>query len=411
MTRSVPKWPVPVMGSCIVLAAAAVCLSSHAQSSNQAQPPGADKTAKTRVLEVGTKVLQGNAPVAKMDIYLNGFHPMKDHPEHQMEAHHFCHQMNQDFAQCALFDGSGPQANLNGVEYIISEKLFATLPDAEKKYWHPHNSEILSGQLIAPGIPQVAEKALMKDKMNSYGKTWHVWNTGMFGAVADKLPYGEPMLAWSFNRDGEAMPAMVEQRDKRLGVSSADKRSDRADLRSLARPQSGVDDLKGAFPRPTKDIPGVVDVRVAGPRHVPRAAHAEPARLVKVTARIAVTNKIDGTTAARLGACAAADPGTLATGLDALDREWDTERLLEAEAASMGLLGLALGVLVHPRLLVPPAFVAGSVLVHALTGRYPLMPAFLRAGVRTSREVARKRYALKALRGDFGSTPAGSAST
>ena len=58
--------------------------------------------------------------------------------------------MNQDFAQCALFDGNGRDARLNGVEYIISEKLFETLPHEERQYWHPHNAEILSGQLVAP---------------------------------------------------------------------------------------------------------------------------------------------------------------------------------------------------------------------------------------------------------------------
>jgi hypothetical protein len=85
-----------------------------------------------------------------MDIYPVGFHPMKDGPAHQMEAHHFCHQVNEDFAQCVLFDGSTAQARLNGFEYIISEKLFASLREAERKYWHPHNGEILSGQPVAP---------------------------------------------------------------------------------------------------------------------------------------------------------------------------------------------------------------------------------------------------------------------
>ncbi len=251
-----------------------LCVHAHAQAPVQAQPPGADKTVKTRTLEAGAKVLQNNAPVAKMDIYLNGFHPMKDQPEMQMEAHHFCHQMNQDFAQCALFDGNGPKANLNGIEYIISEKLFKTLSEVEKKYWHPHNGEILSGQLIAPGIPQVAEHALMKDKLNSYGKTWHVWNTGMLGIPADTLPLGEPMLAWSFNRDGEAAQGLVEQRDKRMDVDSARTRNERADLKALAHPQSGVDNLKGAFGRSTADIPGVTDVNAATGQSAARAASA-----------------------------------------------------------------------------------------------------------------------------------------
>ena len=107
-------------------AALAVCavlsstLLALAQTETQAEPPGADKSAKTRVLEVGAQALQSNTPVAAMDIYLNGFHPMKAQPEHQMEAHHFCRQVNEDFAQCALFDGNGRDANLTGSKTSIA---------------------------------------------------------------------------------------------------------------------------------------------------------------------------------------------------------------------------------------------------------------------------------------------------
>jgi hypothetical protein len=103
----------------------------------------------------------------------------------------------------------------------------------------------------------------MKQKMNSYGKTWHVWNTGHEGQPGDKLPLGPPMLAWSINRDGELLPGLLEARDRRMGIDTAERRRNRADLRPLAKPQMGVDDLKGKFGRPTKDIPGVVDQRGA----------------------------------------------------------------------------------------------------------------------------------------------------
>jgi len=228
------------------------------------QPPGDDKSTKTGVLEAGARLLQRTSPLGPMDIYLVGFHPMKDDPEHQMEAHHFCHQVNEDFAQCVLFDGNGKGANLNGIEYIVSEKIFESLPAAEKASWHPHNAEILSGQLVAPGIPTVAERELMKAKMNSYGKTWHVWNTGSPGHAPDQLPLGPARLAWSFNREGEAQPALVEQRDRKLDVDTARMRQDRADLQPLARPQSGVDVLEGKFGRPTSAIPGVIDQKAAG---------------------------------------------------------------------------------------------------------------------------------------------------
>lgn len=248
---------------CVVGLGSGCVAIAQSGSPPKTAPAGEAKHGDTRMLEGGAKILQSNSPLKGFDVYLDGFHPMKDKPEMQMEAHHYCHQVNEDFAQCVLFDGNTRTANMNGVEYIISEKLFNTLPEEERKYWHPHNGEILSGQLLAPGLPAAAEHALMKKKMNSYGKTWHVWHTGHHGEPGDKLPLGEAMLAWSFNRDGEIMPGLSEARDKQLKVETAKKREQRADLRALAKPQSGVDDLKGKFRRPTKDIPGVVDQKAA----------------------------------------------------------------------------------------------------------------------------------------------------
>jgi hypothetical protein len=72
------------------------------------------------------------------------------------------------------------------------------------------------------------------------------------------------VLAWSFNREGEIEPGLAEQRDRRMGIDSAAKHQEREDLRSLARPQEGVDALNGKFPRPTSPVPGVVDKRSAG---------------------------------------------------------------------------------------------------------------------------------------------------
>jgi hypothetical protein len=236
----------------------------------RATPPGGEKTTTTQALEAGAALLQTQAPLRPMDVYLVGFHAAKENPAVQMEAHHYCHQVNADFMQCALFDGNTAAANLIGIEYIVSEPLFETLPDAEKKFWHPHNYEILSGTLAAPGIPAPAEHELMRGKMNSYGKTWHVWNSAPHGGTADKLPVGEPMLEWSFNRDGESLPGLVEDRDRRMGIDSMEKRRNRADLVPLARPQAGVDALKGKFRGPTESLPGVMDKKAAGAGTVER---------------------------------------------------------------------------------------------------------------------------------------------
>ena len=110
---------------------------------------------------------------------------------------------------------------------------------------------------------------------------------------------------------------------------------------------------------------------------------------------------IDGEMHDRLLQSESASGAAIASRLDDLDREWDTDRAVELEAALTGLAGLALGTLVRANLLAIPAFVGAALVVHAATGRYPLMPILRRLGFRTSREIARERYALKALRGDF----------
>jgi hypothetical protein len=119
-------------------------------------------------------------------------------------------------------------AKLMGVEYIISEKLFTGLSEQEKALWHSHVQEVKSGQLVAPGIPEIAEHELMKKLIRTYGKTWHTWHTDL-----DKdLPRGMPQLMMGFTSDGQADPAMVAARDARLGVNSEDKRKRRSDIAS-----------------------------------------------------------------------------------------------------------------------------------------------------------------------------------
>jgi hypothetical protein len=252
------------LGPCGWIAAACLLTALPARAQERPAPPGEERSTKTTLLEKGAEVLQGQAPPGQLSIYLVGFHPMKDDPTHQMEAHHYCHQLNEELAQCALFDGNGDEARLNGIEYIVSERLFESLPAGEKKYWHPHNYEILSGQLLAPGVPGPVEHEVMEGKMNSYGKTWHVWSTGLPGQSGDALPLGDPQLAWSFNRDGEAKPGLVEARDRRLDVDTAQRRRARQDLVPAAKPQCGVDALAGKLPGAAAEPPPGVTARSEG---------------------------------------------------------------------------------------------------------------------------------------------------
>ncbi|AKK64126.1 hypothetical protein FE36_09920 [Xanthomonas oryzae pv. oryzicola] len=151
----------------------------------------------------------------------------------------------------------------SGSRYLLgcrlAHRLLARLPEQERRFWHPHNSEILSGQLSAHNLPQVAERELMRSKIDSDGKTRHTWRSRQGTTPGDTLPPGEPMLAWSFNRDGELQQPLITQRDKVASVSTAQRRVNRQDLTPLAKPQHGVDALRAHFPN-VQPIPGVTDV-------------------------------------------------------------------------------------------------------------------------------------------------------
>ncbi len=84
-----------------------------------------------------------------------------------------------------------------------------------------------------------------------------------------------------------------------------------------------------------------------------------------------------------------------------LDDEWDIERAIEANAATLALAGLALGVVHDRRWLALPMMVAGFLLQHAVQGWCPPVPVLRRMGFRTKEEIGRERMGLKALRGDF----------
>lgn len=95
-------------------------------------------------------------------------------------------------------------------------------------------------------------------------------------------------------------------------------------------------------------------------------------------------------------------PDQIAGRLRELDREWDIERTLEANASSLVVVGVGLGVLVNHWWLLVPFLVGAFLLQHALEGWCPPIRLFRRLGIRTHAEIASERYALRLLRGDFG---------
>ena len=192
----------------------------------QVNTPGAPASGKLEMLDAGAALMQSRPPIEAINAYLDGFHFYNGDRNGQMEAHHYVTVLNEDVMQAVIYDGNTRDARLMGVEYMISERLFKTLPPEEKKLWHSHQYEVKSGSLIAPGLPQTAEKALMTKVANTYGKTWHTWHTDR-----DKtLPVGIPALMMGFTADGQLDNRLLADRDKRFDVDSKAIRQQRADI-------------------------------------------------------------------------------------------------------------------------------------------------------------------------------------
>lgn len=98
-------------------------------------------------------------------------------------------------------------------------------------------------------------------------------------------------------------------------------------------------------------------------------------------------------------------PHEIGQRLKDLDAEWDVERALQANAATVGLLGTMLAARRGSPFLLLPAAVMGFLLQHAVQGWCPPLPILRRMGFRTAKEIERERNALKALRGDYANLP------
>ncbi len=153
-----------------------------------------------------------------------GFHFYTHDMSRQVEAHHYCAHPTEELWQCVLYgelllrdsctarrglcacspaglafdlanspaggaDSDEPGARLIGVEYIVSERLFQALPEAERRLWHSHRYEVQSGVLVAPHVPKAAERADMQKLAGTYGKAVHTWQIDR----GDALPLGGRM--------------------------------------------------------------------------------------------------------------------------------------------------------------------------------------------------------------------------
>lgn len=92
---------------------------------------------------------------------------------------------------------------------------------------------------------------------------------------------------------------------------------------------------------------------------------------------------------------------TLTRRLKQLDKEWDTERVLAANASFFVIIGGVLALTVSRKWILLPVVVGSFLFQHALQGWCPPLPLIRRFGIRTPQEIQEERNVLKEFRGDF----------
>ena len=123
----------------------------------------------------------------------------------------------------------------------------------------------------------------------------------------------------------------------------------------------------------------------------------ESADRVRRSTDIEVNRRIDRQTDANIESYSSLGRAAVLSRIDALDREWDVERILEVNAPTLALSGLVLGVTVNKKWLFVPGIVLSFLLQHGLQGWCPPLPILRRLGVRTRGEIDREKYVLKAV--------------
>jgi hypothetical protein len=183
--NSVYRTPLTVVFAGFLGLAAGALLTSAAR-------PGSAHADDTRA--VHDQPAGAKAPIREIlhcPLAFAGVHLLKDVPEYPQIAYHYCKPVSDEVNQCVLYDGTGPDARLIGVEYLVSDSLYQKMPADEKLYWHDHKYEVDAGLLRSLTQSGDEEKKTLAAVRPLWGKVYHTWASGQ------SYPSGPPHLFWS----------------------------------------------------------------------------------------------------------------------------------------------------------------------------------------------------------------------
>jgi Protein of unknown function (DUF1264) len=170
------------------IAAAALMLSisvsSIATAQQQAMTTNATSSTTTAAAAAAKPVDGYNLPQG----HLNAVRHVFDDPSLRVE--HFCKPNDKIMMVCQLYDSNSANATLIGIEYIITQQQYDSLPDREKPYWHAHREEFAPNRAdpMMPELSPEQAQAEIAKMLSTWGKVIITWIPG------DDMPSFPPQV-------------------------------------------------------------------------------------------------------------------------------------------------------------------------------------------------------------------------
>jgi hypothetical protein len=164
-----------------VIAAAALLsipVSDTAIAQQQGMTTNATSTAAAKPVD-GYNLPQGHLSAVRHNF---------DDPSLRVE--HFCKPHDRIMMVCQLYDSNSANATLIGIEYIVMQEQYDSLPNREKPYWHAHREE-LRPERADPMMPELSPEqaqAEMQKMLPTWGKVIITW------IPSDDLPSFPPQV-------------------------------------------------------------------------------------------------------------------------------------------------------------------------------------------------------------------------
>jgi hypothetical protein len=181
---------IPAKAPILLAGIAGLCVGVFLTSTTRPHPARADDGPAPH----GNTPADVKAPIREVlhcPLAFAGVHLLKDLPEYHQVAYHYCKTLNDDVNQCVLYDGTGPDARLIGIEYLVTDRVYQKMPHEEKLYWHDHKFEVDAGLLKSLTQTGADEAKTLSAVRTLWGKVFHTWASGK------TYPAGPPRLFWS----------------------------------------------------------------------------------------------------------------------------------------------------------------------------------------------------------------------